>query len=345
MEKHKIILDVDLANGMPVRDIDDGLAIAMALTSPEIELLGCTTCGGNCRTHESTINTLRLLEMAGRADVPVAEGREDPFLQDVSASFDYLEGRTAKYRDFWKDMPLIEQYGVGGTPPEAATTLSPSPLKAHEFIIEMVKKYPGEVTIVKEGSLTNLALAVSVAPEIIPLVKEVVHMGGHVGPMDWDRPGMPDSPPHLWRDTIRMNTNFDPEATVIVVRSGIPFTFVTGVSRDVMLTLEDVDRIEAVGTPYHEFLAQTSRPWVEFNMAVRNHAGAPMWDPFTMAVVFDPSLCYFVDLRFDSERFLAQEYPYLSISPDSVQVRVSMAPAQVDRAHELLIERLIAPLS
>jgi len=334
MEKHKVILDVDTANGMPVRDIDDGLAIAMALASPEIELLGCTTCGGNCRTRESTVNTLRILEIAGRGDIPVAEGRETPFLQDVSASFQYLERRSVKYQDFWKDMP-----------PLAEPTLSPSPLKAHEFIIETVKKYPGEVTIVKEGSLTNLALALSVEPEIAPLVKEVVHMGGHVGPVDWERAGTPDTPGHLWWDTIRMNTEFDPEATVIVIRSGIPFRFVTGISRDVLLTPEDVDRIEAVGSPYYTFLAQTSHPWVEFNMAVRNLAGAPMWDPFTLAVVIDPSFCYFVDMRFDAERFRAWEHPYLYISPDSPQVRVSMGPVRVERVRELLLKAWTTPLS
>ena len=56
-------------------------------------------------------------------------------------------------------------------------TLTPAPLKAHEFIIKMVRQHPAEVTIVKEGSLTNLALALLVEPEIAPLVKEVVHMG------------------------------------------------------------------------------------------------------------------------------------------------------------------------
>jgi len=220
MERHKVILDVDTGTGLPVCDIDDGIAIALALASPEIELLGCTTCGGNVRTHESTINTLRILEMAGRGDIPVAEGRANPFRQDVSASFAWLEQRSAGGRDFWyKDMP-----------PLLEPTLSPSPLKAHEFIIEMVKKHPGEVTIVKEGSLTNLALAVLVEPEIAPLVKEVVHMGGHVGNRDWERVGPAALPPVLWRDILRMNTEFDPEATAIVIESGIPFTFVTGTS-------------------------------------------------------------------------------------------------------------------
>jgi len=334
MEKHKIILDVDTGTGLPVCDSDDGIAIALALASPEIELLGCTTCGGNCRTHQSSVNTLRVLEMAGRADIPVAEGREDPFLQDVSASLDYLENRSEKYRDLWfKDMP-----------PLLEPTISPSPLKAHEFIIEMVKKYPGEVTIVKEGSLTNLALALLVEPEIAPLVKQVIHMGGHVGPMDWEG-GPPVIPRHLWRDLLRMNTGFDPHATVIVIRSGIPFTFVTGISGQTFLRPEHVDRIAAVGTPYHDFLAYTSRPWVEWwSMKQVGRAGACMWDPFTLAVVFDPTFCHFATMRFDAQRFLAWEYPYLYTSPDSPQVRVSMEPVDVERFEELMVERLVSPL-
>lgn len=336
MEKHKIILDVDTGTGMPVRDVDDGLAIAMALAMPEFELLGCTTCGGNCRTHESTINTLRILEMAGRGDIPVAEGRENPFLQDVNANFEYRKKRSERYKDFWKNMP-----------PLADPTISLSPLKAHEFIIEMVKKHPGEVTIVKEGSLTNLALALLVEPEIAPLVKEVVHMGGRVGTIDWDAEETKptDRTLHVRRDILHTNTEFDPEATVIVIRSGIPFRFVTGISQDVLLTPEDVDRIETVGTDFHTFLAQTSRPWVDFNIKIRHQAGAPMWDPFTLAVLADPDLCYFVNMCFHAERFLAREQPYLFISPDSPQVGVSMGPVRLDPTREMLLKAWTTPLS
>ena len=334
MEKHKIILDVDTGTGKPICDIDDGIAIALALASPEIELLGCTTCGGNVRTHESTINTLRILEMAGRGDIPVAEGREDPFIQDVSGSFEWLEARSESARHFWYD----------NMPPLKDPTISPSPLNAHEFIIEMVKKHPGEVTIVKEGSLTNLALALLVEPEIAPLVKQVVHMGGTVGPVNWEG-GPPVIPRRLWRDLLRMNTEFDPHATVIVIRSGIPFTFVDGVSGKTFLRPEHLDRIGAVGTPWHDFLEYTSRPWVEWwSMGQAERDGACMWDPFTLAVVFDPSFCRFVHMRFDAERFLKWEYPWMYTSPDSPQVRVSMEPVDVERFESMMVERLASPL-
>ena len=264
MDRHKIILDVDLSNGMPVQDIDDGLALAVALSTPEFELLGATTCGGNCRTHESTHNTLRWLEMAGRDDIPVAEGREDPLLQDVSSSFQWLEDTSGALQAFLE--------GYASTDRAFHQEIR---IKGHEFIIEMVKKYPGEVTIIKEGSLTNLALALLVDPSIAPLVKSVVHMGGSFSKREEDESpvGFTDTPNMLWRYVVRMNTNFDPEATEIVVRSGIPFVFVTGeVTSRVQLRHEHADQIEAAGTPYHEFMAATSRPWIEFHREVREDA-------------------------------------------------------------------------
>ena len=169
---HKIILDVDLANGMgPARDVDDGLALALALTSPEVELLGCTTCAGNCRTSESTRQTLLFLEQAGRTDIPVAEGREEPLLADHRANFEYYDQRSA---GFIGEETLWPETAQSWDLLHAGPTTEKSPLKAHDFIIEMVQRYPGEVTIIKEGSLTNLAMALLVEPSIAGKVKEVI---------------------------------------------------------------------------------------------------------------------------------------------------------------------------
>ena len=129
MQRTKVILDIDNAIGMPVRDVDDGIALALALASPEIELVGVTTCAGNCHTYESTENTLRLLELAGQSDIPVAEGRELPFIQDVTANFELLDGFSKMYGFLWKDVP-----------PMPPVTLKPSPLPAHELIIKMVRE-------------------------------------------------------------------------------------------------------------------------------------------------------------------------------------------------------------
>lgn len=334
MEKFKVILDVDNAMGMPVRDVDDGLAIALALASPEVDLLGITTCAGNCRTHESTINSLRILELAGREDIPVAEGRELPFIQDVRASFEYLDAWTERYGYLWQDMPPLPEV-IGQA----------SPLKAHEFIIETVKKYPDEVTIVKEGAHTNLALALLVEPEIASLVKGVVHMGGDVGLPWWvEGSAIATENPEVWRYIIRMNHTYDPEATEIVIRSGISFTFVTAkVCARVLLRMADVDRIQAVDTPYHQFLANTTRPWIRWQSVARGRDGAPMWDPLTLAVVFEPTFCSFVTMHCDLERFRKWEFPYLYPSADTPQVRVSV---DVDEARfdKFFADRLVSSL-
>jgi purine nucleosidase len=335
--KEKIILDVDTSTGIPAQEIDDGIAIALALASPEIEVLGCTTCAGNCRTRLATVNTLRILELAGRSDIPVAEGRHAPLLQDARASLDACEARSQRWQDHWKDMP-----------PLPAPTITPSPLKAHEFIIETVKKYPGEVTVVKEGSLTNLALALLVAPEIAPLVKGVVHMGGSIGEPGWatvDARDTPDTPSYLWRHILRFNTQFDPDATEIVIRAGIRFCFVTDtVTRRVFLRPEHLHRLEAIRTPYHAFLADTARPWIRWQTEVRGRPGAMMHDALALAVLMDPTLCTCVPMRCDLPRFRRSEYPYLYASPDPPHVSVAV-DVEAERFEEFLISRLATPLT
>ena len=337
MEKQKIILDLDNATGIPARDVDDGLTLAMALASPELELLGITTCAGNCRTHESTRNTLSMLELAGRQDIPVAAGRELPFIQDVSASFDYLDGWTRTYSSMWEGVPRL---------PEPKT--EPVDLKAHEFIIEMVKKYPGEIIIVKEGSHSNLALALLAEPELASQVKAVVHMGGDIGEPWWSdtsSAAAENDDPDVWRRIVRMNHTYDPEATEIVVRSGIPFTFVTSkVCAKVLLRLEDLDAIQAGGTPFHQFIADVSRPWINWQLEVRGREGAVMWDPLTLAVVIDPDFCTFANMRCDLERFRNWEFPWLYPSADTPQVSVTM-DVEAERFERFFVERLASPMT
>ncbi len=333
MEKHKIILDIDNATGIPARDVDDGLAIALALASPELDLLGITTCAGNCRTTESTDNTLRMLELVDRTDIPVAAGRDDPLIQNVSASLEYLQGWTRNYGYLWEGSPVL---------PPART--KPIKQPAHEFIIEMVKKHPGQVTIVKEGSLTNLALALLVEPEIAPLVKGVVHMGGDFGTPWYATPGAAavDDDPAIWRHIVRMNTVYDPEATTIVVQSGIPFTFVTSkICARVLLRPEDVNAIAAVGTPYHDYIAGVSRPWVRWQTDFRGRKGACMWDPLTLALVYEPDFCVLAPMRCDLDKFRAWEFPWLFPDHNGPQVRVTV-DVMDEKFERHLVKRLTA---
>jgi len=334
MKPEKVILDVDTATGIPCRDVDDGLAIALALASPEIELVGITTCAGNCRTYESTENSLRILQLAGREEIPVAEGRELPFLQDVTANFDFLDGWTRNYGFLWKDVP-----------PLPSVNIQKSELPAHEFIIKTVREHPGEIVIVKEGSHTNLALALLVDPEIAPMIKEVIHMGGDTGEPWWASAATSEfDDPDIWQYVIKMNHTYDPEATVIVAQSEIPFTFVTSQTcLTSLLRMSHVDAMASVGTPYHDFLAATARPWVEWQLQYRGREGAVMWDPLTLALVFDPDLFNIVRMRFDTAQFLSGQYPYLYPSGDSPSVGVTME-ANGDRFEKIMMDRLTKAL-
>lgn len=335
MNRQKVILDVDTGTGVTSTDIDDGLAIALALVSPEVELLGCTTCAGNCRTHESTRATLQLLELAQRADIPVAAGREEPLLADMSASLAHFANRKSLWQKYWDDLP-----------PLAEPVTKPSPLKAHEFIIDQVNRYPGEVTIAKEGSLTNLALALLVEPEIAGKIRRVVHMGGTAGAPIWvEDPGSELA--RLWRYTLRVNTDFDPDATEIVVRSGVPMVFVPpNVTAKVFMRLDDLPQIASGGTPYHQYLSDSSRAWIRFQMDYRQFVGAKMHDPLTLAVVIDPSFCTFAPMHFDMHRFRTRDYPYLvADAPTAQSARVQVA-VDVDarRFERFLVERLSSQL-
>ncbi|MBL0714589.1 MAG: nucleoside hydrolase [Desulfosarcina sp.] len=91
----KIIMDIDNALTLPAQDTDDAIALALALVSPELELVGITTCAGNCRTPQSTCNTLRLLQAADVPRIPVVEGRSEPLIRDRRAHFHYLERKSA----------------------------------------------------------------------------------------------------------------------------------------------------------------------------------------------------------------------------------------------------------
>jgi inosine-uridine nucleoside N-ribohydrolase len=331
----KIILDLDNGLTGPVQDVDDALALAMALTSPEVHLLGCTACAGNCPTAASTVNTLRLLETAGAAIVPVAAGREAPLLRDRQPHWDYLAAKsTGPEGRFWREL---------SAPP--APQSSPDPLKAHEFIIREVNTHPGEVQVVALGSLTNLALALLAAPDIGPRIKGVVHMGGMFAPPDgaaaWRTPDIPDA---VWRTSLRFNTLFDPEAAAVVLRSDVPVTLVTvNVTARVFWRPEHQAQLGRHTTGLQGFLHRWVEPWLEWSRRVRRLPGAHLHDPLTLGVVMDPGFCRFAELRVDVERLLQEKPDWLAQGGTGRPVRAAVEVA-AERFEAFLAERLCAPV-
>jgi purine nucleosidase len=327
----RIILDIDNATGMAARDVDDGLALTMALASGDFDLLGVTTCSGNCYARESTDITLRMLELAGRTDIPVGAGRDMPMLLDVGPHFQRLAQASAAAAAGW--------HGAVALPPASGSI---TPVPAYRLIIDMVRRYPGEVVIVKEGALTNLAVALLVDPGIAPLVKGVVHMGGSIEP--WWESYLGRMDPEMWRHVIKLNTVYDPEATAIVMKSGIPMTYVTiNVCSRVRLRPADTDRIAAVGGPYHAFLADASRRWVDYVDYQDGSEGAAMWDLLTLALVAHPEFCECVTMRQDADRFRADRYPWLYASSDGPQAQVTVG-VDVAAFEAYLMRSLTTPI-
>ncbi len=328
----KIILDIDNAFTMPAQDTDDALALALALVSPELELVGLTTCAGNCRTEASTRNTLRLLQAAGAEGVPVAEGRAKPLKRDREAHFRYLAHKSAgPQARFWHDLPA---------PP--AVDFKPLAMPAHAFTARLLARFPNELVYVALGSLTNLALALETSPELAQTIKRVVHMGGSFAPRSgppfvWSTPDIPDD---VWRTTLRFNTAFDPEASAAVFRSGVPLTFITAnVTSRVFQRPAHLERLQAAQTPFHRFLYTYARPWVEWSVAERRLPGAHMHDPLTVAAVIDPAFCRLETLYLDTESYLGGQTPWLVHEPAGRPVEVA-TDVDTARFEAFLAERL-----
>lgn len=272
----KVIFDTD--NG-PFGD--DTKALIMLLNSEQFELLGITTVIGNYWVEYSTAHTLRFLEIMGRTDIPVYMGMGEPFMGDhtpllkmgwlpgiVGGNIGYMaKERPASYKELPEE-PII------GLP-----TTEAQEMHAVDFIAEQVKKYPGEVTLICTGACTNIAMAVKRYPEIVPLVKQVIYMGGAI-----DVPGNTTA-------AAEFNWWADPWATKIAMST--PFARQVIAPKDICaqarITYETYEAIkaahEAAPTPATQLFMEISGP---------NHEGHPeytntLWDEVTVLYLLDPS--------------------------------------------------------
>lgn len=190
----KIILDCD--PGM-----DDSMAIVMAAKCPDVELLAVTTVNGNYPVEVTSMNALKVLELLGRTDIPVARGMSLPMVRECPSD-PFTHGEDGQ---------------AGANLPQPQTPLCG--LHAVNLIIDRAKKYPGEVTIVATGPLSNVAMALRMAPEIGPMLKEIIAISGAFGLNKYaflNATG--DTPQSEW------NVYVDPEASRLVYGSGVPFT-------------------------------------------------------------------------------------------------------------------------
>ena len=312
LTRRAIILDTDPGIGTPGSDVDDGLAIALALLHPACDLLGVTIVAGNVLHDEGLPNALRLLEIAGRADVPVLAGAARPLLRDPSGIRELMGIRRRQSMERFWDLSAFD-------PPTHVATDG----RAAAFIADTVRKRPGEVTVVAIGPCTNVATALLLDPEVATSAAEIVVMGGAV------------RVPGLVTPAVEFNAGYDPESLAIVLASGARVTLVPlDVTTRTRMTVRDLERIAAGRTPLHTFLAATSRPWMRFAMEVRGLPGFWLHDPLALAYALDPAILRLtpmhvaVDLGHDLTAGQLLGYPksarFLRPTPGPVNAHVAL---------------------
>lgn len=254
------------------------------IQSPEVDVLGITVVSGDQWLKEEVEHTLRLLEIAGRTDIPVVPGAEFPLVR-TRAEAQAWEKRygTVAYAGAW-DERWWHEASVIPPLPEGQPTTKPADEDAAHFLIRMVHKFPHEVTIYEGGPMTNLAIAISIDPQFPELAKELVFMGGSLNPIS-DNPEFLNNPRH------EFNFWFDPEAAAVVLRA--PWKNIvctpTDVSVKVHMTTGMVTEIEAAGTPVARYVAK---------FAMLNPGADIMWDELAAAAWIDPSIITKSESRF-----------------------------------------------
>jgi len=285
---------------------DDAIAILLALASPEVELRAVTTVAGNQTLDKTTRNALKVLELAGRTDIPVAAGADAPLRRPL---------RTAAH--------VHGESGLDGPDlPEPQTR----PVDAHAVDLLAEVLVPG-VVLVPTGPLTNVALLLArgVRPDAI------VWMGGAIAEGNIT-------------PAAEFNAFVDPEAAAMVFASGIPITMVgLDVTHRALFTREHADRLRAAGR-VGRVVAELSDFFQLFHEQRYGMKGSPVHDAMAVAAVIDPTLvgtlpCY-VGVETASElcdgRTVVDRW-HVTDEPANADVGIDV---DAERFLELLVERI-----
>jgi purine nucleosidase len=279
MTRTPLVLDVDTG-------IDDSLALLYACASPDADIVAVTCVSGNVEARQVAQNTLAVLELAGRADVEVALGREVPLVRPLEVTPETHGPRGVGYAQLPPPgRPLSDRH-------------------AADLIIEEAHRRPGELTLVTLGPLTNLAIAVLREPELPRLLRRWVLMGGC-----YRSPGN-TSPTTEW------NIHVDPDAAKVCLTAfgpadGGPSTRPLALGLDVTerakFTPEHMtalarragsrpgepradDDASVASNPVVRYIADAMRFYMEFHSRFDGFYGAFIHDPLAVAAALDPSL-------------------------------------------------------
>lgn len=268
MTRH-FLIDTDTAS-------DDAVALIMALRAPDVTIHAITVVGGNVPVDQGVRNALYTVELCG-SDTPVYRGAARPLLREPVGAQGY-------HGD--------DGLGDRGYPPPRR---SAAPGHAIDVLIETIRTHPG-IELVTLGPLTNVALAVARAPEIVGLVGRCVVMGGNA----WSVGNVtPAAEFNMWHD---------PEAARIVLHSGLPIELVTWelCRHEAVITPDEIALIRGFDTPLAHFAIDCNTRAVQAAYDLSGQIGIDFADPVAMAVALEQDICtrrsrHAVDVETQSE--------------------------------------------
>lgn len=266
--KKRVILDVDTG-------IDDAIGLILATTAPELDILGITTVSGNIDLESATRNTQRVLKLIGREDLEVYPGAVSPLKRNIRYA--------------------VEVHGASGMAGQLEDIVVGEPSKKHatEFIREMVMAYPNELTLIFTGPQTNLALALERYPEIKPLIKEVIVMGGAVAVKGNESP------------VAEFNIAIDPEAAYQVFESGLNVTMIgLDVTKKALLKSSDFEALDST-CPIASFVMNVTKQYMDRFFIDNGIYGCAMHDPLAVTMAIKPDFVtlkpYYVGVEHQSQ--------------------------------------------
>ena len=274
----KVIVDQD-TRGPATSDLQ---AVALLLQDPSVEVLGLAVVSGDVWRDEGMAHALRLLEVTGRTDVPALPGAVYPLVHTRAESLLWEKVHGAQvFTGAWLDKPSIgfhyHEPGIVPSIVEGAPTLRPATEAAASFMVRKAREFPGEITIIALGPLTDIALAVRLDPEFPSLVKEFVFMGGSFSPPldNYFSAEYVNNPRH------EFNLWWDAEAARIVLHA--PWKKITNTPTDISLktkyTAAIADRVAAGKHALHASIC-----------AATPNSIFPMWDELAVAAWLDEGI-------------------------------------------------------
>jgi pyrimidine-specific ribonucleoside hydrolase len=276
MPRH-VIIDTDPG-------VDDALALILALQSPELCVDAITTVSGNVHVELATQNTLTVLGLfPPERRPPVARGADRPLVRslDTAAPVHGDDGMGGVSR----------MHTAAGQPRYPAVSAPHASRDAVACLLDLIRRSPGELTLVALGPLTNLALTLHRDAHTFRQLAEVVIMGGAV------------TVPGNVSPVAEFNIYVDPEAAQVVFASGVPITLIgLDVTERVRLTGAMMDQyVRPAGSPLSQFVMDCTAHTIEFSTRVKRPPGMAMHDPLAIGALIDPTIVHTAPLSVQVE--------------------------------------------